>query len=363
MYRNVAKISIFQIFMIFILTNGLVSHVIINPFILGVSARDAWLVPFVALVGLIGWSTLLLFIMKRSKYEPLQPWLAKKVGPVLSWLLILPIYAQIFIIGATTTIHTGAWTAANYLPNTPMPAVVILLLAICCYCAIAGLRAIAIGAGALLPFVVVLGYFVAIANTPHKELALLTPILEHGWGPVWDGLLYAGGCYAELVVLVVMQQHLKSPIKLWHLILLCVILTHIMSGPIIGAISEFGPYEAAKQVESPFEQWRLVKIGDYIEHLDFFSVFQWMAGASVRIGLSLYLLADLLPIRRKRTRKWVIFAMTLVFLVISILPINRETLHELIKNYYHFSLYVIGITALIWLSISFISKSKKERSL
>lgn len=360
---NVPKISIMELCILFILTNGLVSHVIINPLILGASGRDAWLVPIGSFVGLIGWSSILYFIIKRSGQEKLQPWLAKKTGKILSWLLILPIYAQVFIVGASTTLHTSSWTAVNYLPATPQFAVVLILLAICCYCAIAGLRAIAIGAGALLPFVVMLGYFVAIANSPHKEFRFLTPILEHGWGAFWEGMVFAGGCYVELVLLIVLQHHLKARVKLWHLIVLAAILTHIMAGPIIGAITEFGPHEAAKQVESPFEQWRLVKIGDYIEHVDFFSVFQWMAGASVRIALTLYLLADLLPIRRKRTRTKIIVVMSFVFLAISMLPISRETFHVLIKYYYQSSLYVIGIVALIWLGISFIGKSAKERSL
>jgi spore germination protein (amino acid permease) len=360
---HVAKISTMEIFIIMIMVNGLVNHVIINPIILGASGRDSWLVPLVSFFGLILWSWLLYTVMKRSGQQRLQPWLAQKTGKIVSWLLMLPVIIQIFVIGASTCLHTASWTATNYLPNTPRWAVVIILLAVSGYCAVAGIRAIAIGAGALLPFVVVLGYFVSISNTRHKDFKMLTPILEKGFDPLWDGVVFAIGCYMELVLFLLLQHHLKKGIKLWQFCILAAILTHIMLGPIIGAITEFGPYEAAKQTESPFEQWRLVKIGDYIEHVDFFSVFQWMSGATIRIALSLFLLADLLPSKTKKSRKWMIWITSVVFMVITLMPISRELFHSVMKSFYVLNLYVVGTITLIWLCISYIGKTEKERSL
>ncbi|WP_068775987.1 endospore germination permease [Paenibacillus sp. FJAT-26967] len=355
------RISFFQLAMIFLLVNGLTSHVIINPVVLDASGRDAWLIPFFIAIPLALWCILLYTIMKKSGQQKLQPWLADKTNPVISWILVLPLYILVFLMGATTLLHTTVWTVTNYLPSTPKMVLSIVLIFICCYAAVSGIRAIAIGAGVFLPFVVVLGYFVAIANSPEKEWGLLRPILEYGPGPVFEGMLSAGGGLTELILLIALQHHLKAQVKLWYLLVLALILLHIMLGPLLGAITEFGPMEAAKQTESPYEQWRLVTVGDFIEHVDFFSVYQWLAGTAIRISLSLYLLADLLPLPNTKVRKRFIIGMAICYFVISILPINQIKFYNFMSAYYfQITLFVMVALALIWLAISIFSRSKKE---
>jgi len=363
MNDSIGKISFLQLGMIILLTNGLLSHVIINPMILDVSGRDSWLVPLFMVAALIPWCLILFVIMKKTGQQKLQPWLSKRIGPFLSWVLVLPVYLQIYMIGASTTIHTGAWTIANYLPATPQTVLIGVLLIVCCYSAVSGIRAIAIGAGVLLPFVVALGYFVMSSNMPNKEFNLLKPVMEHGWGPVMHGMIYAGGCFMELVLLITLQHHLKKKIKIWQLFVLVLILIHTMTGPLVGAITEFGPHEAAKQMESPYEQWRLVKIGDFIEHVDFFSVFQWLSGAAVRIGLSLFLLVDLLPIHKPRTRKWFILIIGFSYLLLSMLPISRETYYLWFRVYFQLTLILILCVTLLWMCISIFAKPVKERTI
>ncbi|MVO98103.1 endospore germination permease [Paenibacillus lutrae] len=362
MHTSHGRISFLQLAMIFLLVNGLTSHVIINPVVLDASGRDAWLIPFFIAVPLAIWCILLYYIMKKSGQQKLQPWLAQKTNPVVAWLLVVPLYIQVYLIGATTLLHTTGWTVTNYLPSTPKMVLSIVLVLICGYAAVSGIRAIAIGAGILLPFVIVLGYFVAIANTPEKELGLLRPFLEYGPGPVFEGMITAGGGLTELILLIALQHHLKAPVKLWYLLVLGLVLLHIMLGPLVGAITEFGPVEAAKQTESPYEQWRLVTVGDFIEHVDFFSVYQWLAGTSIRISLSLYLLSDLLPLPDKKMRKRFIIGMAISYFGISMVPINQLLFYKFMSDYYfQITLYVMVALALIWFLISIFAKSGQER--
>lgn len=100
------------------------------------------------------------------------------------------------------------------MPGTPKFALLIVLCLACHFYATSGIRLIAISAGTLLPIVIALGYFVAISNTPQKDLTLLQPILEHGWQPVIHGMLYAGGGFIELLMIIAIQHRLKSPIVL-----------------------------------------------------------------------------------------------------------------------------------------------------
>ena len=63
------------------------------------------------------------------------------------------------------------------------------------------------------------------------------------------------------------------------------ILMGLTMGPTIGAITEFGPIEAAKQRYPAYEEWGLGSIGRFIEHFDFLSIYQWLTGAFIRVGL------------------------------------------------------------------------------
>lgn len=69
---------------------------------------------------------------------------------------------------------------------------------------------------------------------------------------------------------------------------------------------------------SPYEQWRLVKLGNYIEHVDFLSVFQWLAGASIRISLSQFLLTDLFPFQKTKHRHWFIACISVSYIAMTI---------------------------------------------
>jgi spore germination protein KB len=357
------KISFLQLSMIFLLANGLFSHVIVNPMILGASGRDAWLVPLASLLPAILWFSIVLVIMRRSAQSKLQPWLAERTSPWLSWLLVIPVYVHIYLLGALTLIHTSNWTEANYLPQTPRFALVFVLIVVSCVAALSGIRTIAIGSGVLLPIVFALGYFVAISNTRVKDYAFLQPILEHGWNPVMSGLVYAGGGLSEIVLLVMLQHHIKTTVKWWHLFVLILLIIQIMLGPLLGAITEFGPEEAARQTESPYEQWRLVQIGPFIEHVDFLSVYQWLSGASVRIALPLYLLSDFVNPAKRKTRRWFIIAAALSYFALALLPLSQQEVYSFKQHYFIPGALIAEICmTVLWLIAAILTKPAKERA-
>ncbi len=74
-------------------------------------------------------------------------------------------------------------------------------------------------------------------------------------------------------MLLFLQHQIKGRIRWYHFTIILIILMGLTMGPLIGAITEFGPSEAAKQRYPAYEEWGLVTIGRYIEHLDFFSLF------------------------------------------------------------------------------------------
>lgn len=354
------KINGLQAFMILMLSAGLMNHVILIPVILDAAGRDAWISVIFTTVLLMIWSLLLWFIMKQAGQMKLLDWLKERTNTFIAWLMMIPIGLYLFSIGGNTIIHTASWTITNYLPSTPMFVLSLTLILVASYTARSGLNGIAICSGILLPIVILLGYFVAISNTPYKEFGLLFPVLEHGPAPVLKGMIYAGGGFVELLLLLFFQHQIKSKVRLWQLLVFVAIIGYITLGPLTAGIMEFGPMEAAKQVESPYEQWRLVKIGHYIEHVDFLSVYQWLSGAFIRITLSMYLLAELFTFKTVRARNNFIRAIAVCYLIISLIPVSYQQFYTY-QNYYYFPITLIGVIVLtmIWGGIALYAKPSK----
>lgn len=357
------KISFLQVCMIFMLMNGLMSHVMANPKLLDASGRDAWISVLLAGVLFLPWSALLVMFMKRSGQQKLQPWLASKTSTLISWIIVFPICLQLFMIGSSTVLYTAIWTNVDYLPGTPKLALVIVLCLACHYYATSGIRTIAISAGILLPVVIVLGYFVAFSNAPQKDYSLLKPVLEHGWQPVLHGMVYAGGGFIELLMMLVVQHRVKSGVQVWKIAIFALFIVYITVGPIIGAVTEFGPAEAAKQSESPYEQWRLVRLGSNIEHVDFLSVLQWMSGAIIRVGFAQYLLVEMMPLTNARQRNLFNLFLTISYIALSMIPIEKYSLYLwMYRFYFPISLGVALFISFVCISISLFSKKFKEET-
>lgn len=361
MLENGKRISLLQAFMIMLLMNGLASHVIVNPMLLDASGRDAWIAVLFTGAFYIPWCALLAFVMRRTGQRHLHLWIADRTHPILSWCLTAPIVLLFYMIGGMTVVHTTTWTITNYLPETPKWVLILALTLICMIFALWGLQVLAITSGILLPFVILLGIFVSLSNIPQKNYHLLMPMLEHGLQPVLNGMIYAGGGLVEIVALLFMQHRISTRVKPWHLLLFGLVSLYIMLGPVLGAIMEFGPREAAKQMESPYEQWRLVKLGPYVEHVDFFSIYQWLSGATVRVAVSLFLIAEMLPIKRPAVRSWTIIGVTASYIAAATLPINEYTFYMWMYRYYFpASLAIFIAVSLLGFAVSLASRLRRR---
>lgn len=286
-----------------ILSVGLVNHVLIVPLILSVAQRDAWMAVFAALIFILPWMAIPFYgALSKLQGKRLDLWMKERLPLPVAWIFIGYMLLFAFTTATETLIVTASWAGTTYLSSTPPIAVLIVFIALCVYAASLGLRTIAFVSCLLLPIVVLVGDFVMSANMPHKDYRYLLPMFENGMSPIWQASLYSLTAFGELFLLLLMQHHFKSSFKRWHLIALVAFLALLAVGPVTGAISEFGPFEAEKMRYPAFSQWRLVTIGRYFEHVDFFAIYQWLSGAMIRISLSIYLIAEFSPVGRMKRR-------------------------------------------------------------
>lgn len=316
-------IGIFPVFSIIILAVGLMNHVMVLPPLLRVAQRDAWISVLVTIIPYMIWIAALYFVMRRTGQQQLMDWLRDRFGRVASGAFRLFFFIYLLFISALTLWETVTWAHGSYLPRTPEIALSLSLVLLCYFAARSGIGAIAIVSGILLPFVVIFGDFVMSSNLPRKDYALLTPMLERGWEPAMQGAMYIGGGLVELLVLLLFQHRVKKKMKLWMLCLLGLFLIGLVLGPVTGAIAEFGPIEAASLRYPAYEEWRLVKLGRYIQHLDFLSIYQWLSGAFVRIAMALYILQELAANGHKGVKSEIwLAALSIAVVAAAALPIS-----------------------------------------
>ncbi|BBI33714.1 endospore germination permease [Cohnella abietis] len=329
------KINVVQTMMLFTLAIGITNHVIIVPLILNAAHRDSWISAFMAIPPLIIWTIIVFFVMRLTNQKSLYDWFKAHYNPLIAWLVIVPIIVFLIFILFVTVRDTSSWTKVSYLPKTPYPITVSLFVLTSFFAAMAGLRTITIAAGLLLPAVILFGFFVMSVNFQFKDYSYLTPIFTNGYKPIFHGTVYALGGFVEFVLLLAMQQHLSKKFRLSSILFLTLAVTGLIFGPIMASIAIFGPFEAADQRYPAFEQWRMVLLGKFISHLDFLSIYQWLAGSLTRISLSLFLLFDLLKMTRSRSKGiWMFLTCSVLIIVTSQKGISDNMFFHFLQYYF-----------------------------
>ncbi|MFC4597902.1 GerAB/ArcD/ProY family transporter [Cohnella hongkongensis] len=297
------KISVIQTMLLFNLAIGITNHVIVVPLILQSAYRDSWVSALLAIPPLILWTIVIYQIMKLTEQQSLFRWFQQNYNAAVAWCVVLPIAALCMMILYITVRDTTVWTKVTYLPKTPFPLTIALVVFSAVSAAFAGLRAISIAAGILLPMVIVFGLFVMSVNFQFKDYSYMFPLLSNSAASILRGTQYTLGGLAEFTLLLGMQQHLSNKFRRLPLLALTLAVTGLVFGPLLAAITIFGPFEAADQRYPAFEQWRMVMIGKFISHLDFLSIYQWMSGTLIRVALAFYLLFDLLQLTGSKSRR------------------------------------------------------------
>lgn len=334
--------------MIFMLSIGIMNHVIVIPLLLDTAGRDSWLSVLLAGLLYIIFILSLFFIHKRTRNKNILQWIRNFVSPWPARILVVLIIFYLLCINFISMKDTMTWINLSFLPDVPLIVITVTFIFICCANAFFGLRSIAIVSGILLPFVVLLGFFVMSVNFRHKDHAYLLPLLENGIEPALNGILYVAVGLVEIFLLLFIQHYISSTIRFIPLLLLGLSMIGLTIGPLIGAIAEFGPFHA-KIIRYPaYEEWRLVTIGGYIEHVDFFSIYQWFSGAYIRVSLTLFLILDLLGIKKSKNKIYYFGILIVLITGLVVYPLSDIIFYSLLHKYLP---YLLGFALFIFFSI------------
>ncbi|NWQ44060.1 endospore germination permease [Bacillus sp. EB106-08-02-XG196] len=325
-----------QLFFVLILFIGISNHVLIMPHLLTTGKRDAWICVLVSYVLLLFWGLILYLIMKKNQQRlSLYEWIKGRAGGVISTVFISILAAYVFAISAISFYDLIQSINIYFLPRTSSFVVMLPFLLISSWAAYNGLKSIVYVSAVLLPIVWLLGIFVAWFTISDKDYSYLFPILSDGYHPVVKGTIIILGGSSDLLVLLLLQQHLKKSFTLLNLIILITILVGLILGPTMGSLSSFGPAVASDMRFPAFEQWRLITLGEYISHVDFLAVFQFLSGELIRVSLCLFLLADMVKGFSPASNKKVFAVSTLLLGLMTIIPLSDIWVQTIIGKYFY----------------------------
>ncbi|MBT2664920.1 endospore germination permease [Bacillus sp. ISL-4] len=357
------KISSIQTLSIFFLSIGLLNHVIMIPFLLSTGGRDSWFFS-ILMIGLIPiWVYILSRIIKNMNNQSIMDWLENRFGKPIKNIVLFFIVIYLISLVLATTKETIDWITTSFLFETPSLAIIIPFTLLCIFLAHSGMRSIAICSSVLLPIVIILGIFVATGNMPTKDYSHLFPLFENGYFHGVKALQYSGYGLAELILIAFFQEKLTDKISLKVLVFICLGLVFLLLGPLTAALAEFGPTLAEAMRYPAYEQWRLLTIGKYIEHTDFFSIYQWLAGAYIRVSLALFLITEVFFNRKtKKMKVGILFAVGFLMVVISIVPFsNFKFLHVTQTFYYPGAFYFLLLLSAFLFIGTFIRSKEGKR--
>lgn len=360
--KGVGSISILHVIFLSMTVIGLKNHVTIIPPLLDVVGRDGWASVIMSAVIIFFWLFFLVYIQKKTNQEPIRDWLDGKIGKTGSTIVIYIIAIFLFILAAFTMVETLQWVNTTFLPQTPVTILLLIYTTLCIFLVTTSLQTIVILNVFVLFGVVVFGFFVAFTNIQVKDYELLRPFFEHGFQPVIKGMIYPASGFIELIILLFLQHQFKDRIRWYHFGIMLFILMGLTLGPLMGAVAEFGPTEAAKQRYPAYEEWGLVSIGRYIEHLDFFSIYQWLTGTFIRVSFLLYVIADLFKMTGDPKQIWRMIAPPFFLLCLPLIILNENIFLKVKGNYILTVTFVFFfLLSIFFLLVAFFSgKSSKK---
>jgi spore germination protein KB len=353
------KLRFISIVYMTLLSVGLFAHVEIIPFLLTTAKRDSWISILVTIIILPLWIYVLYKIVaivnKRSIIQ-----LLKDHGSLPSYyLLLLPLAIYMLIDAFVTAQDIIYWSQLSYMQGFNSFTLAFVLLLFCLLCTQSGLFSIGLLSSILCPIVIFLGFFISFANIKKKHYELLFPLFTDGYLPMTKGLLYTSLPILELFIIIFLTPVLQKAVSRKQLFVVGLLIIGLTLGPTMAAIVEFGPEQASAYRYPAYEEWRLISIGRYFSHADFFAIYQWLSGGVIRISLFVFISSRILTKGIANVK--VVRILYVIIFIACLYPFDQSTFSTIIYGYFRPLSFFLLIIQILILAL-YIVKNKQKWS-
>ncbi|MGG0717464.1 GerAB/ArcD/ProY family transporter [Robertmurraya massiliosenegalensis] len=350
------KLRYISVVYMILLSVGLFAHVEIIPFLLRIAKRDSWITILLTVIILPVWINLLYKIVAIVKTRSIIQLMRDHGSTFSYYMLFLPLCFYMLMSAFVTAKDIIFWSQLSYMQGFNSFILAFVLLIFCLLATESGLFSIGLLSSILCPLVILFGFFISFANMGKKHYELLLPLFSDGYLPMMQGFFYTSLPIFELFIIIFLTPVLKKVISNKQLLLVGLVIIGLMLGPTVGAITEFGPKQSAEFQFPAYEEWRLIAIGRYFSHADFFAIFQWLSGGVIRISLFIFITSRILT--KGETNAKVVRGIYTILLIACSYPIAQSLYTSIVYEYFRPLSFVL-LTVQISIFTVYVMKHKQ----
>lgn len=337
--NTVYKISAYQLFTItFIFQLG---TTIIFGFG-GTAGRDAWIGQLIScalgLILILVYTTLMRLNPGLSLVQWFPAQFGRWIGTPIAFL-----YPLMFLyIAGRIIADIRDMVSTAILNNTPLLLITGIFVIIIAYCLYGGVQIIARLGEIFLPIVIIIFSIeiILLFSSGIMHIRHIQPIMEDGWGPIWNVVYPAGitQSFGESLTLAMFWPQAKNPSKVMKITILSALLSGIMVVCLdLFAISVFGGV-FSRFLYPLYTLLSLISVGNFIENLQMFGVLYFLMTALLKT--SIYMFAALKGIQQlthMKSYRSLIIPSCLISLILGMTMAQNITEHI---YYHHFKILV-----------------------
>ncbi|MCM3654387.1 GerAB/ArcD/ProY family transporter [Metabacillus litoralis] len=324
-----AKISVIQLFaMMFLFELG--SAIVVSY---GIGAKkDAWLAILLAMCGGIILFLIYYFLFLQYPNLPLTGYARKILGKYVGWIVGL-LYVVLFLYGASRNLRDfGELLLSSTMPETPLLALIILMVLAVCYVLYLGIEVLARTAEVFIVILIFLGFVgnLFVYFSGNVELDNLQPFLENGWKPILMTVpITTFFPFGEILAFTMLLPYLNRPELVKKVWLSSVILSGFaLSYTISLDIAVLGVEEVERTTFPLLSTIGKVNLFEFIQRLDVIVVFTLLITMFFKTSIFFYsAVIGMVDLFKLKNHKQMILPTGVILIILSMAIASDFTEH------------------------------------
>ncbi len=330
------------------------------------AGQDGWLA--VLLAGAAGMLVGLLVVDLGLRFPDrnFAEYTRELLGPYLGGFLTVALALFFFYVCGVIVREFGELLATAVMPETPLAAFHILIVALAAYGAYLGLEVFARAGEIVFPISLFLGLAILAMALPDLDPTQVLPAFVHPFSSVARAALGLVTFYGEGTVFLFFLPCLRRPREAWRVVAwVPPFLTFAMLLSFLGVVSLFGVEESARLIFPTFEFAKTVRFAGFLERVESLVVGIWVMTVGIKVTTIFYTcVLALAEVLRLRDYRPLILPLSVWLVALSLLQF-RDVIHlrEFLGRFIGpFGLtFQLGIPFFVWAAA--LLRGKRRRSL
>lgn len=358
------KIGLREFTALYLLTIAAKFSDITPAFLLPKGLTATWMVPLLSALIISVPFLVLLFVLKKTKSTNLVELMEKTLGSYGSFFMLLILFAIILSAAVLNSRSYVETVNTMYMPQTPLPVLYIVFMAICLFIASKGFENIGRTAWIVLPYVKGALFLLLIFVWEDINVLNIFPLAGPGVWEIAKQGVFQTSLYGEIFLFALLAHLGADDYTFKRASFIGLFIAAIeLAGMFAIYIFAFD-YTSSAHLSFPFHQFtRMANIGRFLTNMEAFFLVFWFVSAIVRISIYLYVTVYVFAkIARLQSFLPLVLPFAALIIWIGMIPDNVIQVELIYRDNYllHFSWMAIMILPFILWIISRLRGAQNE---